>query len=237
MAFIDGRHVRYTILTLVILLFCAVPTTGDGAARQDAYMVLIDPAHGGEDPGTVLDKVREKDLTLSIALQIRQEAQKKSGLQIHLTRTTDKGMTIAERVKAAAAMKVDCLLSLHINAGFGKKSTGYEIYFPGFRQAASGGAESSAIIKDMVRNKSLNDSVQIAQQIQSGLETVFPRKGRGLRDAPSPLLDGLTIPGLVIEIGFTTNPEDRKKMTETATQTAIAMAVVKGLQHFTAKAP
>jgi N-acetylmuramoyl-L-alanine amidase len=237
MAFMDGRHMRYTILVLVVLLFCAFPITGEGAARQDSYVVLIDPAHGGEDLGTVSDKVREKDLTMSIALLIRQEAQKKPGLQVQLTRTADRGMTIAERVKTAATVKADSLLSFHVNAGFGKKSTGYEIYFPGFRQAASGGGESSAIIKDMARNKTLNDSVLIAQQLQSGLDTVFPRKGRGLRDAPSPLLDGLTIPGLVIEIGFSTNPEDRKKMTEPETQAAIAMAVVKGLQHFTAKAP
>jgi N-acetylmuramoyl-L-alanine amidase len=236
MAFMDGRLVRYTMLTLMILLFCAVPLAGEGAARQ-AYVVLIDPAHGGEDSGTISDKVREKDLTLSIALKIRQEAQKRPGLQIQLTRTADKGMTIAERVKAAAAMKADCLLSLHINAGLGKKSAGYEIYFPGFRPAASGSGDSSSIVKDMARNKSLNDSVRIAQEIQSGLETVFPRKGRGLRDAPSPLLDGLAVPGIVIEIGFATNPEDRKKLTEPETQTAVANAVVKSLQNFVSKAP
>jgi N-acetylmuramoyl-L-alanine amidase len=237
MAFMDGRLVRYGILTLTVLLFCASPVTGEGAARQDSYLVLIDPAHGGEDLGAVSDKVREKDLTMSIALLIRQEAQKKPGLQVQLTRTADRGMTIVERVKTAAAVKADSLLSLHVNAGFGKKSTGYEIYFPGFRQAASGSGESSAIIKDMARNKSLNDSVRLAQQIQSGLETVFPRKGRGLRDAPSPLLDGLTIPGLVIEIGFATNQEDRVKLTELQTQTAVARAVVQGLQNFISKAP
>ncbi|MCX5818414.1 MAG: N-acetylmuramoyl-L-alanine amidase [Deltaproteobacteria bacterium] len=213
------------------------PLTGAGAQQKNAYLVLIDPAHGGGDPGVVSDKLREKDLTMNIALLIRQEAQKKPGLQVQLTRSADRGMTIAERVKAAETMKADCLLSLHVNAGFGKKSTGYEIYFPGFRQAVSGGGDSSPIIKDMARNKSLNDSVRLAQQIQSGLETVFPRKGRGLRDAPSPLLDGLTIPGLVVEIGFATHPDDRKKLTEPETQRAIASAVVKGLQNFISKAP
>lgn len=236
MAFMNGRLSQYGVLALTVLLFCMVPLTGEGA-RQDAYLVLIDPAHGGEDSGAVSDKVREKDLTMSIALMIRQEAQKKPGLHVQLMRTADKGMTIAERVKAAATMKADCLLSLHINAGFGKKSTGYEIYFPGFNQAASGGGDSSSIIKDMARNKSLNDSVRLAQEIQSALETVFPRKGRGLRDAPSPLLDGLNIPGLVIEIGFATHPEDRTKLTQPQTQTAIAKAVVQGLQHFISKAP
>jgi N-acetylmuramoyl-L-alanine amidase len=237
MAFMNGWLVKYGIFTLVMLLVCMTPLTGAGAPRQNAYLVLIDPAHGGEDPGVVSDKLREKDLTMNIALLILQEAQKKSGLQVKLTRSADRGMTIAERVKAAETMKADCLLSLHVNAGFGKKSNGYEIYFPGFRQVASGGGESSPIIKDMARNKSLNDSVRLAQQIQSGLETVFPRKGRGLRDAPSPLLDGLTIPGLVVEIGFATHTDDRKKLTEPETQRAIASAMVKGLQDYFSKMP
>jgi N-acetylmuramoyl-L-alanine amidase len=237
MVFMNGWLVKYGIFTIMMLLFCMTPLTGAGASRQNAYLVLIDPAHGGEDPGVVSDKLREKDLTMNIALLIRQEAQKNQSLQVQLTRSADRGMTIAERVKATEAMKADCLISLHVNAGFGKKSTGYEIYFPGFRQAVSGGGESSPIIKDMARNKSLNDSVRLAQQIQSGLETVFPRKGRGLRDAPSPLLDGLAIPGLVVEMGFATHPDDRKKLTEPETQRAIASAVVKGLQNYFSKAP
>jgi N-acetylmuramoyl-L-alanine amidase len=237
MVFMNGWLVKYGIFTIIMLLFCMTPLTGAGASRQNAYLVLIDPAHGGEDTGAVSDKLREKDLTMNIALLIRQEAQKKQGLQVQLTRSADRGMTIAERVKAAETMKADCLLSLHVNAGFGKKSTGYEIYFPGFRQAVAGGKESSPIIKDMARNKSLNDSVRLAQQIQSGLETVFPRKGRGLRDAPSPLLDGLTIPGLIVEIGFASNPEDRKKLTETGTQRDVARAVAKALQDYVQTAP
>jgi N-acetylmuramoyl-L-alanine amidase len=232
MAFMNGWFVKYGIFTLTMLLFCLTPIAGSGAPRQNAYLILLDPAHGGEDPGVVSDKLREKDLTLNMALLVQQEGQKISGLRVQLTRSADRGMTIVERIKAAETIKADCLVSLHVNAGFGKKATGYEIYFPGFRQAASAGGDSLPILKDMARNKSLNNSVRLAQQIQSGLETVFPRKGRGLRDAPSPLLDGLTIPGLVVEIGFATHPDDRKKLTEPETQRAIAIAVVKGLQNY-----
>ncbi len=89
----------------------------------------------------------------------------------------------------------------------------------------------------MAKNRSLNDSVRLAQQIQAALETVFPRKGRGLRDAPSPLLSGLTIPGLVVEVGFATNPEERKQLTGEETQRAVARALVKGLRDYFRKAP
>jgi N-acetylmuramoyl-L-alanine amidase len=129
------------------------------------------------------------------------------------------------------------VISLHVNAGFGKKASGFEVYFPGFRQNAPEKGDSSPVLKDMVKNRSLNDSVRLAQQIQASLETVFPRKGRGLRDAPDPLLDGLTIPGLIVEVGFATNPEDRQKLTGEETQRAVARALVKGLRDYFRKAP
>jgi N-acetylmuramoyl-L-alanine amidase len=236
MPFMNSRMVRYEIIVLALLVVCLVPVMGDGA-QQNRYTVLIDPAHGGEDAGVVSDQLKEKDLTMNIALLIRKEAQKGEILQVHLTRSAERTMTVAERIKAAAALKPDCLISLHINAGFGKKATGYEVYFPGFRQNLSAGGESAPILKDMVKNRSLNDSVRLAQQIQASIETVFPRKGRGLRDAPSPLLDGLTMPGLVVELGFATNPEERKRLTGEETQQAIARALVQGLRGYFGKTP
>jgi len=202
------------------------------AAQQVRHILLIDPAHGGKDTGVVSDKLREKDLTMKLALLVRQEAQKSENLKVQLTRSADTGLTVAERIKIVGAVKPDCLISLHVNAGFGKKATGYELYFPGFRQTVAGGGDPAAILKDMARNKHLNDAVRLAQQIQSSLEKVFPRKGRGLRDAPCPLLDGLNIPGLVVEIGFATNPEDRSALNSNETQQAIAKALVRGVQGY-----
>jgi N-acetylmuramoyl-L-alanine amidase len=227
---------RFGMFLLIFLPYCLFPAT-ESAAQQIRHTLLVDPAHGGEDPGVVSDNLREKDLTLKLALLVRQEAQKSENLKVQLTRSTDAGMTAAERIKIADAVKPDCLISLHVNAGFGKKATGYELYFPGFRQTVAGGGDSAAILKDMERNKHLNDAVRLAQQIQSSLEKVFPRKGRGLRDAPCPLLDGLNIPGLVVEIGFATNPEDRRAINSNETQQAIARALVRGVQGYFCQGP
>jgi N-acetylmuramoyl-L-alanine amidase len=221
----------------VAVILCCLFAMTAAAAQPNRHTVLIDPAHGGEDTGVVSDKLREKDLTMNLALLIRQEARKTADLQVQLTRNADRKMTTAERISAVGTVKPDCLISLHVNAGFGKKAVGYEVYFPGFRQTVAGGGDSAAILKDMAKNKHLNDSVRLAQQIQSSLEKVFPRKGRGLRDAPSPLLDGLNVPGLVVEIGFATNPEDRKSLNEEETQRAVAQALVRGLQAYFQKGP
>jgi N-acetylmuramoyl-L-alanine amidase len=232
----DKQCMRRGIITLTALMIIITPSVGT-SGQQNRYMVMIDPAHGGEEMGVVSDKLREKDVTMNLALLIRQEAQQKANFDVQLTRSEDRTITMAERRKSASALKPDCLLSLHVNAGFGKKATGYEVYFPGFKQTIVGGIESAAILKDMEKNRYLNDSVRLAQAIQSGIESVFPRQGRGLRDAPSPLLDGLTIPGVIVEIGFATHPEDRKKLTDENTQRAVARALVTGLWKYFQKTP
>ena len=232
----NRRYLRWVLFTLALLMMGFAPLLGV-CAQQNRNTVLIDPAHGGDEAGVIADKLREKDLNLKLALLIRQEAQKMANLDVQLTRSADRTMTMTERTKAVGVLKPDCLLSLHVNAGFGKKAAGYEVYFPGFRQTVAGGGDSDFILKDMEKNSYLNDSVRIAQYIQAGLETVFPRKGRGLRDAPSPLLDSLTVPGLIVEIGFATHTEDRKKLIDEETQKAIARALVKGLREYFQQVP
>jgi N-acetylmuramoyl-L-alanine amidase len=234
--FMDNRYLRGGMIILALLMMGLTPPSGL-SAQKNRYTVLIDPAHGGDEAGVIVDKLREKDLNLTLALMIRKESQNVANIEVQLTRSTDKAMTIAERTKAVGVSNPDCLLVLHVNGGFGKKATGYELYFPGFRQTVAGGGDSAIILKDMEKNKHLNDSVRLAQYIQAGLETVFSRKGRGLRDAPSPLLDGLTVPGLIVEIGFATHTEDRKKLIDEEIQKAVARALVKGFREYFQQVP
>ncbi len=236
MAFKTKPFCRYSIYALAMLLLLLF-NGSSGAAEPYTHVVIIDPAHGGDDSGVTADKFKEKDLTLQLATMIRQEARKISKLDVKLVRASDKTISNEERVNSISSLKGDCIISLHANASFGNKATGYEIYFPGFQQEVSVSQDPSPIIRDMTRNKSLNDAVRLAQNIQAGLEKVLPRKGRGLRDAPSPLLDKLAIPGLVVEMGFATNPDDRKKMNHSETQKAIVNAILNGLQEYFSTLP
>jgi len=232
-----GQLLMYRLwLSVAVAVMFLFPMIEPGLAQPGAFVVLLDPAHGGEDKGVVNDSFQEKNLTLKLARLISEEARKTPGLQIILTRSLDKSESAVERRKALGTGKADCLLSLHVNAGFANKASGYEIYFPGFDDMQGGKGNSQAIIKDMVKNRSLNDSVLFSQDLQAALETVFPRKGRGLRDAPSPLLTGLDIPGLALELGFATNPDDRKLLNDEGKQQAIAKAIVKGLRDYSLKA-
>ncbi len=220
---------------LIFLLFFLIPSSLIMAqSGQKKRFVIIDAAHGGIDGGvSVTDKVREKEITLILSQMLQKELAKMPGIQVQMTRTSDKTLSSADRRKIAAEAPADALfISLHLNAGFGKNATGYEIYFPGFKTAPEDKGGSKAILKDMVMNKSLNDSVRFAQVIQRNMEHVFPRKGRGLRDAPMPILSDLTMTAVVLEIGFATHVDDRKKIMDVKTQQAIGQALSKGIRDF-----
>jgi N-acetylmuramoyl-L-alanine amidase len=224
---------RIAFLTL-LLLFLIPSSLLLAQSDQKKRFVIIDAAHGGIDGGvSVTDKVREKEITLILSQLLQKELAKMPGIQVQMTRTSDKTLSSADRRKIAAEAPADALfISLHLNAGFGKNATGYEIYFPGFKTAPEDKGGSKAILKDMVMNKSLNDSVRFAQVIQRNMEHVFPRKGRGLRDAPVPILSDLTMTAAVLEMGFATNMDDRKKIMDEKTQQAIAQALSKSIRDF-----
>jgi N-acetylmuramoyl-L-alanine amidase len=220
-----------TFICIGLILMCGSGSMAFAQPIQGKRIVVIDAAHGGSDQGVKLsDGIKEKDVTLAVARQIEKELARWGNIQVQLTRTSDKSMSLEERAKFIRTAKADMLISLHVNAGFDKKSTGYEIYFPGFKTPSGGKNESKAILKDMAKNRYLNDSVKLAHAIGRHLAGVFPRMDRGLREAPVPILDGLTIPAVVVEIGFATRVEDRDKLMNDSTQQAVARAISKGIK-------
>ncbi len=230
-----------SIVILLVLVLSLVPVPASAARPSGSgakHLVIIDPAHGGNDAGVRLsEKLQEKTVTLLLADMVQRELQKSDTLEVRLTRGGDKDVSLTSRMKTAQAPHSALFIGLHVNAGFGKQSSGYELYFPGFDQPSSGPApseknESAEILRDMTKNQYLNSSVRLAQGIQRNLERVFPRKGRGLRDAPVVILDDLQIPAVVVEIGFATNAEDRKKIADAGTQKAVARALANGIKDF-----
>ena len=117
----DNRYLRGGMIILALLMMGLTPLSGLGA-QKNRYTVLIDPAHGGDEAGVIVDKLREKDLNLNLALMIRKESQKAANIEVQLTRSTDRTMTVSERSKAVGVSNPDCLLVLHVNAWFWEKS-------------------------------------------------------------------------------------------------------------------
>ena len=227
----NNRPIKIFLILLVLIIFSL--TNALAQPPRGKHSVTIDPAHGGGDLGVkISDKEYEKNITLAISSLMKNELDKSGNVLVQLTRTSDSDVSISERKQITKKMQSEVFVSIHVNAGFSKNSTGFQIYFPGFKGTSSEQSDSKEILKDMARNKYLNDSVKLAQLIQKNMDKVFPRKSRGLRDSHVPALEELSIPAVVVEIGFATNPEDRKKIVDANTQAAIAHALCQSIKDF-----
>ena len=215
----------------VLLIFLVFPLASSLA--ESRHLVVVDPAHGGLDKGVKLSKrFYEKDVTLAIAKLLKKDLDSSKNIRVLLTRSADKNFSVSDRVKIAKRADIDLFISLHVNSGFGRKSSGFEVYFSGFKSPSTAKNASKEILNDMVTTKYLNESVRIAQIIQRNMEKIFRRKDRGLRSAPILILEDLTIPAVVLEIGFATNTKDRKKLLNKTTQKSIAKALAKSIKEF-----
>lgn len=234
------------LITLIIIGgITLLPGRSDAFPQaRSQYQVVIDPGHGGTDSGVRITGIAaEKDLTLIIAFLVKQELEKLGQVTVWLTRTSDKTMSKEERSRFITSVKPDIAVSIHLNAGFGKSASGFEVYFSGFGnqvgiQKSNDKNEAGNIVKDMAANKYLNESVRLARLILKDQEIVFPRKGRGLREALLPLQESIGVPYVLLEVGFATQEEERKKIMEESTRQAVAQALAHSIQaHFRKEMP
>lgn len=223
----------FLILTVSVVAVLSVPDNGLSKNVGGTRLVVIDPSHGGNDPGVKLtDQTREKDITLYIAQILKTGLENTGRVKVLLTRSSDTDVSITERVRTAANNRADLFVSIHVNAGFEGNASGFELYFPGFRTQPGTGETSGEIVRDMVRTQYLNESIRFSQLLQRNMERVFPRMDRGIRDLPIRIIQDLTIPAVVIEAGFATNPKERKALMEPSTQQAIGEAIQKSILEY-----
>ncbi|WP_199426784.1 N-acetylmuramoyl-L-alanine amidase family protein [Thermaerobacillus caldiproteolyticus] len=170
--------------------------------------IFIDPGHGGSDPGTVGNGLIEKDLTLSIALEIRNILQSEyENVSLRLSRTNDTTVSLSERTNMANRWGADFYLSIHINAGRG---TGYEDYI----YAGLPDSSTTAKIQDIIH----------PEVVQA---TGF--YDRGQKKADFYVLRETVMPALLTENGFIDRPEDAARLKDPAFIQKIARGHVNGL--------
>jgi N-acetylmuramoyl-L-alanine amidase len=215
---------KILIAGLAVLVFIFTGATTFGAAGKK-HLIVIDPAHGGEDGGVrISDKLAEKDVTLAIALALKKRLAGDGRVEVVLTRDSDITLSPDSRRENISKLKPDMMISIHVNAGFGREAAGFEIYYQGLNDGKLAGKRESS--------RNVNESIRLAQIIQKNMETLFPRGSRGLRAAKETILAGLNIPALVMETGFATNPEEEKKLISPEFQSAIAGALAKSISSY-----
>jgi N-acetylmuramoyl-L-alanine amidase len=213
-------------------------------------MVAIDPGHGGAEVGAEgRSGLVEKDLVLSIARRLRELLQERLGIQVILTRDGDRDLALDERTAVANNNKADLFVSIHADASPSRDATGSSVYFLSYSSSDAEGAVTSArgrgaavagdagldfILWDMAQASHLNQSSRLAEIFQEELlTTTGSEKGnRGIKQNTFRVLKGATMPAVLVEVGFISNPEEEELLKTSDHQERLAEALYRGVLRF-----
>ncbi len=225
------------------------------------HLIVIDPGHGGAESGAVgPGGVMEKDLTLEFARELAGKLGR-LGVQTLLTRNEDATVPHDARPALANQNKADLFISIHLNSSLGAGAHGTETYFlspqaTDARAARAAAAENATppaagstatapgagaaaeqedvdlILWDLAQSHHLSESQRLANLIQGEFNTALQLKDRGVKQAPFRVLKGATMPAVLVELGFISNPEEEKKLQDPAYRDQLLDSLVTAIARY-----
>jgi N-acetylmuramoyl-L-alanine amidase len=218
---------------------------GLGVAR-----IVIDPGHGGHDPGAKARGLEEADLVLDVALRL-EALLKDADVEVIMTRRTDTFIALEERTAIANRAGADLFLSIHSNASASDLAHGVETYFLNFApnpqaeaiaaRENAGGSRTMRNLPDIVRaialNNKIDESRDFASMVQNALYTKLQKTNRnvrnlGVKQAPFMVLVGATMPSILAEISFITNRQEATLLKTDKYKEQIAEALFAGVLRY-----
>ncbi|RPH53752.1 MAG: N-acetylmuramoyl-L-alanine amidase [Acidobacteria bacterium] len=225
---------------------------GFSISRQlglSASRIVIDPGHGGHDPGAMTNGVSEAELVLDIALRLEELLRQQPNTEVLLTRRADAYVPLEERTALANREAADLFLSIHANASRNTKTRGIETYFLNFATTADAEAVAARenvmsartmnnlpdIVKAITLNNKRDESKDFAALIQRALVRELRTSGMkdlGVKQAPFVVLIGAEMPSILAEIAFITNRQDQQLLKKPAYRQRIAEALLDGVLRY-----
>lgn len=216
--------------------------------------ILIDPGHGGKDPGatashTINGKkvtLQEKDIALATGLELHSLLMSAyPDKKILLTRSTDIFLSLEQRVEIANSVKLEeneaiIYVSIHANAAFNKNANGFEVWYlsPGYRRSVleDTGVEKDLlpILNSMLEEEYTTESILIAKFILDGLDEQIGTKStnRGIKEEEWFVVRNAHMPSVLVELGFVTNSSDAAILNEKIYLRKTALGIYNGLGAF-----
>jgi len=220
---------------------------------RPGHIVTVDPGHGGADPGnpgTYFPRgVKEKDVTLQVSLLLREELRRR-GVGVKMTRTSDTLIALSDR-GGYCTEACDLFVSIHVNSLARRRGyteiRGFETFF--LAEAKTEDAARVAkmendavrfeagqeavgelggldfILKDLQLNEHLRESARAAELVQRGLKSVHTGPDKGVKQAGFMVLTTARRPAILVELGYSTNPQDGRLLTQRSSQKALAAAI------------
>lgn len=235
------------------------PEPGPEIARL--ITIVLDPGHGGEDPGAVgRGGSYEKHVTLSVARRLKQKIDATPNMRSVLTRDGDYFIPLNQRVQKARRVQADLFLSVHADAFIKSTARGSSVFVLSENGASSSAArwlankENSAdlvggvnigvkdpylarTLLDLSQTATINDSLKLGKDVLGELGRINTLHKAHVEQAGFAVLKAPDIPSILIETAFISNPEEEARLNDEAYQDRMAEAILKGIRRYFAKNP
>jgi len=215
--------------------------------------IVIDPGHGGHDPGAIGPSgIKEKTINLAIAKALKRSLEKNTNVErVILTRSKDKFISLRRRTAIARRNKADLFISIHCNASKNKRAHGIETYVLSFTQNKDslavaarenatnrrGLSDLKDIIKKYVLSSKIDESITLAETVQTSMVSNLNKhyrhiKSKGVKKAPFVVLIGADVPSILVETSFITNPREEKRLKNSRYINKLAEGIVAGIRKY-----
>ncbi|MCC5797215.1 MAG: N-acetylmuramoyl-L-alanine amidase [Methylophaga sp.] len=237
------------------------PRTRHSLPRRD-IVIAIDPGHGGRDPGAIgPGGTREKDVVLQISRRLARLVDAEPGMRAFMTRDTDTFITLRQRIQRARAAGADMFISVHADAiANNRNARGSSVYILSERGASSEAArlladrENAAdlhggislenkddllasVLLDLSQTASLEASVEVANNVLSGLKRLGHVHKRQVESANFVVLRSPDIPSILVETAFISNPEEERRLRDPDYQERLAQSMMSGIRTYFQRNP
>ena len=217
----------------------------------EARRVVIDPGHGGHDPGTMGKKgLREKDLVLDISRRVS-KLLVAEGFEVLMTRNKDVFIPLEERTAIANSNGADLFVSIHVNASRSSRARGIETYYLNLAtspDAAEVAARENAsttrrlselneLLQKVMNNSKIEESRELASHVQNKMatglfESTRDSRNRGVKTAPFYVLLGAQVPSVLVEVAYLSNRKDEQLLEDAAYRGKIAQSIAQGIRSY-----
>jgi N-acetylmuramoyl-L-alanine amidase len=225
------------------------------------YIVVLDPGHGGEDPGAIGRRgTREKDIVLAIARKLKDMLDDDPQYRVALTRDADFFVPLDARVQRARRLKADLFVSIHADAFIHPQANGSSVFALSERGATSTAAKWLAnkendadliggvnlntrdthlarTLLDLSQTAQINDSLKVGKMVLSEMSEINRLHKQQVEQAGFAVLKAPDIPSILIETAFISNPDEERKLRDRRYQEKLAEAIADGIRAYFKKNP
>ncbi|CFQ61611.1 N-acetylmuramoyl-L-alanine amidase [Yersinia frederiksenii] len=225
------------------------------AGRDRPIVIMLDPGHGGEDPGAIgRNKTREKDIVLQIARRLQALIKKESNMRVFMTRNEDVFIPLKVRVAKARKLRADLFISIHADAFTNRAARGSSVFALSTKGATStaarflaqtqneadqiGGVSKSGdryldhTMIDLLQTATINDSLKFGKEVLNRMGKINKLHKNSVDQAGFAVLKAPDIPSILVETAFISNLEEERKLRTSQFQQQIAESIFAGIKAY-----